>query len=64
MLARSKEINSSNNSLQNFFEKIGIVYKPNECLLIANIQDNLITDIIEFIGLECKKIHRINKRHY
>jgi DNA mismatch repair protein MutS len=49
-----------NPSTYDELERYIAIYKPNECLLIANIQDNLITDIIEFIGLECKKIHRIN----
>ena len=35
-------------------------YKPNECLFVANISMRLIEEIIEFVGLEQTKIHKID----
>ena len=35
-------------------------YRPSECLLVANLQENLLDDIIGFIGLEQTKIHKID----
>ena len=40
-------------------ERYIAVYKPSECLILANISDHLIKEIIGFIGLECKKIHKV-----
>jgi DNA mismatch repair protein MutS len=35
-------------------------YKPNECLFVANISMRLIEEIIEFVGLQQTKIHKID----
>jgi DNA mismatch repair protein MutS len=38
-------------------------YKPSECLLVFNLQATLIDEIIEFVGLEYTKIHKIDLDH-
>ena len=35
------------------------VYKPSECLFVANLSERLIDDIIGFVGLERTKVHKM-----
>ena len=48
-----------NPSTYDDLERYISIYKPCECLIISNIDEHLINDIIGFIGLECKKIHKV-----
>ena len=48
-----------NPSTYDELERYISIYKPCECLIIGNIDEQLINDIIGFIGLECKKIHKV-----
>jgi DNA mismatch repair protein MutS len=41
-------------------ERYIAIYRPSECILLANIEDQLLTDILSFVGLESRKIHRVN----
>ena len=34
-------------------------YRPSECLLISNLPENMVDDIIGFVGLERTKIHKV-----
>jgi DNA mismatch repair protein MutS len=34
-------------------------YRPSECLLVSNLPENLVDDIIGFVGLEHTKIHKV-----
>ena len=49
-----------NPSTYDELERYIAIYKPNECLIVSNMNDSLIKDIICFIGLECGKIHKIS----
>jgi len=51
-----------NPSTYDELERYISIYKPCECLIIGNIDERLINDIIGFIGLECKKIHKVINR--
>lgn len=48
-----------NPSTYDELERYIAIYKPCECLIIGNITEHLIDDIIGFIGLDCKKIHKV-----
>lgn len=43
-------------------ERYVSIYQPNECLIVANIEDLLLNEICGFIGLQntCRKVHKIN----
>ena len=36
------------------------IYNPNECIIISNLDDNLINDIINYTSINSNKIHKIN----
>jgi DNA mismatch repair protein MutS len=41
-------------------ERYVSIYQPSECLIIANLEKPLLTDIIAYIGLtNCRKIHQV-----
>ena len=35
------------------------IYRPNECIIIANLEENIIDDIINFTSISAIKIHKI-----
>ena len=41
-------------------EKLISVYQPKECIIISNLSNNIINDIINFIGLDDKKKHIVD----
>ena len=41
-------------------ERYIAIYKPNECLLVGNISQQLLKEVVGFIGLECKVLHLIS----
>jgi DNA mismatch repair protein MutS len=59
------ELDSSfhNPSTYDELERYISIYRPSECLLVANLEDRVLNEIISFIGLdknECRKIHKVN----
>ena len=48
-----------NPSTYDDLERYITIYKPNECIIISNIEHSFIKDIIQFIGLEHSKIHKV-----
>jgi len=49
-----------NPSTYDELERYISVYKPNECLIVANMPEKIITDIIGFVGLQNSKIHKVD----
>jgi DNA mismatch repair protein MutS len=49
-----------NPSTYDELERYVSTYKPSECVFIANLPDNIINEIIMFVGLENTKIHKFN----
>ena len=41
-------------------EKYIAIHNPNECIIISNLEKNIINDIIEYISIQSKKIHIIS----
>jgi DNA mismatch repair protein MutS len=41
-------------------ERYVSAYRPSECMVLSNIADNLVNEIIHFVGLENTKLHKIN----
>ena len=38
------------------------IYNPNECIIVSNLEENIIDDIINYTSINSNKIHKINKR--
>lgn len=51
---------SHNPATYDELERYISAYRPSECIFIANINVQLIDDIINFIGIENTKMHKIN----
>ena len=49
-----------NPSTYDELERYVSMYKPSECIFIANLPDNIINEVIMFVGLENTKIHKFN----
>ena len=49
-----------NSSTYDELERYISAYRPNECLFVANMPEQLINEIIGFVGLEQTKIHKID----
>ena len=41
-------------------ERIISIYNPNECIIVSNLDENIIDDIINYISLNSNKIHKIH----
>ena len=40
-------------------ERYITVYKPNECILVSNLEPNLVSDVYQYIGIDDIKIHNV-----
>ena len=52
-----------NPSTYDELERYVSIYRPSECLLVANIEESRLNEIISFIGLDknnCRKIHKVH----
>jgi DNA mismatch repair protein MutS len=49
-----------NPSTYDELERYISIYHPNECIIIANFEENIINDIINFTSINSIKIHKIN----
>ena len=49
-----------NPSTYDELERYISIYRPNECIIIANLEENMIDDIINFTSINSSKIHKIN----
>ena len=44
-------------------ERLITIHKPSECLIVSNLDKNILNDIISFVGLNNSKLHIINREN-
>lgn len=48
-----------NPSTYDELERYISIYKPNECIIVSNLEEYVIDDIINYTNINCSKIHKI-----
>ena len=44
-------------------ERLVAIHNPSECIIVSNLNNNILNDIISFVGLDEVKIHVIDRKN-